>query len=668
MTQNVSKPAVFLGLAAIALVSFGVYLNTLNNSFVYDDTMQVLQNSWIRDVRNLPEIFSKSAWGFQSERAHSNYYRPLMHIFYMIDYHLFGLNPRGFHLVNVLFHTANSLLIFFVASSLLRESETGGRGWEVGRRQSEAGEGFTFHDSRFIAFLAAILFATHPVHTEAVAWVGAITDLSYSFFFLLSFYFYIECGMEIKRREYLFSLIAFFLALLCKEPAVSLPLVLFAYDIARGKGGRGLVFYLKRYIPFVLIAGVYFIARFHALEGIAPVKAHRELTSYQYVINIFSLFSVYVEKLLLPLNLNAFHTLRPVSSLLEIRGIISLAITISYLIFGIVAYRKDRISFLGLALVGAPLLPALYIPALGESPLAERYLYLPSAGFILVIASFCLRPAARLRRYGFALTAAAILLAGLYSIQTVSRNRVWKDNLTLFSDTVKRSPDGELPHGKLGNALVDLGRIDEAIEQYRFIILNLNPNSPEAHRNLGLSYMKKGMKHEAIKEYLTAVTLAPADIEARRGLVLAYEDAGLLDEAIGQYRILLDLTPRSAETHYRLAGALSKNGMAKDAISHYLEALQINPDYVDAHYNLGTLYANSGQMNEAVPHFEAAVRLKPDDAFYRNVLGITYGRKGRLDEAVEQFQSAVRLNPSEPAYRRNLEKAQAMKKAAGKDT
>jgi len=512
------------------------------------------------------------------------------------------------------------------------------------------------------AFIAALLFATHPVHTEAVAWAGAVTDLSYTFFYLLSLYFYMQHREKtIRYRHYVVSIVSFSFALLCKEPAATLPMVLIAYDLAFGKKGEGLSIYAKRYLPFLVVLGIYLFVRSSVLGGFAPVKAHGELSAYQYVINVFPLFSQYLERLLFPMDLNAFYTLHPISSLGEMKGLLGLLITVSYGIITVLAYKKNRTAFFSLLLIAVPLLPALYIPGTGEASFAERYLYLPSLGFVVLVALFFTWLQGKMPRYEAGILLLVLTLAGLYSLQTIVRNPIWKDNLALFTDTVNKSPDAELPRGMLGNVLMDMGRLDEAIEHYRTITLKLNPNSPEAHTNLGLAYMKKGMKKEAIEEYQKAVAIAPADFEARRNLVLAYEEAGLLDKEIEQYRILLEYTPKSAETHSRLGKALAQKGLREEAISHLRQAVALEPDYIDAHYNLGSLYANSGKTEEALEHFEAAVRLAPGEAFYRNILGITYGQKGLFDEAVEQFEAAVRLAPAEAAYRENLERAMGLR-------
>jgi len=153
-----SEKMFWLMVAAIAAVSFAVYFNTLYNGFVYDDEAQVLLNHWIRDMKYLPEIFYKSVWGFRSANTTSSYYRPLMHVINMASYHLFGLAPWGFHLVNILFHAGNTVLVFIVTARLFGKSAA----------MPEEGRG----ETRWLSsppFLAALLFATHPVHTEAVA-------------------------------------------------------------------------------------------------------------------------------------------------------------------------------------------------------------------------------------------------------------------------------------------------------------------------------------------------------------------------------------------------------------------------------------------------------------------------------------------------------------------
>ncbi|MGD1076174.1 MAG: hypothetical protein ABR903_08900 [Thermodesulfovibrionales bacterium] len=165
-----------LPLLIVLLVSFRIYFNALFNSFVYDDRLQVLDNCWIRDINHVPDIFSKSVWSFQDETVISNYYRPLMHLFFLLNYHVFGLRPWGFHLLNVLFHAGVSVLVFVISARLLRASSNPSPLTENGFAGSLLSP----------PFVGALLFAAHPIHTEAVAWVSGVPELSYTFFFLLS--------------------------------------------------------------------------------------------------------------------------------------------------------------------------------------------------------------------------------------------------------------------------------------------------------------------------------------------------------------------------------------------------------------------------------------------------------------------------------------------------
>jgi tetratricopeptide (TPR) repeat protein len=655
MTAEAPKPQPLIPLAAtVAVVAFAVYFNTLGNGFVYDDNGQVLRNPWIRSAGHLPEIFYKNVWSFQASTSLSNYYRPMMHVINMASYHVFGLAAWGFHLVNVLFHAGNSVLVFLLAARLPWGSSNAktasappGSRWIAG--------------PLFPAFVAALLFAAHPIHTEAVAWIGAVTDLSLAFFFLLSFYFHLECG---ERENYAFravSVISFAVSLLCKEPAATLPFLLIAFDSAVPLGNRPWKDRLKKYLPYFAILGLYFIARTYVLRELAPVKTHGQLGAYGYVVNVFPIFAGYLGKLLLPWNLNAFHVFHPIASLMEPQGIAGLLVAIACIAAAIFLHGKNPPAFIGLVLIAVPLLPALYLPALGEAVFAERYLYLPSAGFVILLGGTFHRLRERAPRHGTAVVLAALCLVLSYSVMAAKRNPVWKDDLTLFADTVKKSPDGELPNGMLGVALMGAGRFDEAIEQFHRT-LKINPASAHAHYNLGLTLLKKDRPAEAIPEFEKAIALSPKDPDARRYLANSYAQLGKTDKAIEQLRIILSSTAELRETYLDLGVALRRQGRTEEAIESYRKALAIDAGYAEAHFNLGNVFADSGKNPEAIKHYREAVKLQPGNAYFRNMLGISYGQTGSYDDARKEFEEAVRLDPSEPAYRRNLDRAAGLKK------
>ena len=597
----------------VAVIAFAVYANTLSNGFVNDDEHQVLRNPWITDVRFIPDIFSKSVWSFLPGAKIADYYRPLMHVVYLINYHLFGFQAWGFHLVNVLFHVGNTVVVVLLTARLTGFVDT------HGSRGRDWVSAFVLSSP----FVAGLLFATHPVHTEAVAWIASIPELSFTLFYLLSFYLYVAPGGG--RRSWMPSVALFCLALLCKETAITLPALLVAYDTAFRRSERSTADRLLRYAPYLLVAAAYLVLRQHVLSQ-SPVRTDplSDLSSYQVIINVGRLFGAYAGKLLLPVNLNFWHSFRPIMSVVTPEGFLSLAVGGGFLAALWVSWRKDRLSFLCLSLSLIPLAPAFYISTLPGKSFAERYFYLPSVGFVILAAVF-LQRVASLRRARRAAVFGLVVTATLYAIGTMRRNLVWRDAYTLYSDTVSKSPDAPAPPFDLAVALFNQGSLNEAMAHFR-ILVEADPDDARYQSAFGSALLLKGQLDEAIKHLQTA--------------------------------LLLD--PRSLESHNDLAIALRRKGDVQAAIAQYRKALAVDPEYADAHFNLGGALADTGQTTDAMEHYRAAVRLRPDNAYYRNVLGIEYGKQGDREKAIEQFQEAVRLMPSEPAYSRNLDRARAL--------
>ncbi|MFQ5900485.1 MAG: hypothetical protein ACE5IH_02900, partial [Thermodesulfobacteriota bacterium] len=219
-------------IAFLFIIATAVYLNSLQNGFVYDDQFLILKNKWIRDFGYIKEIFFSSSWSFLKGEI-ANTYRPLQHITYMLEYSIFGLKPWGFHLTNILFHAINTVPVFFTASLLFNQLE--GRGKD---QETVHGSRFTIHD--LPAFIAALLFATHPIHTEVVAWASTIVELLMTTLYLTAFYLYMKSeegktlNSQLSTINYLFSLFLFFLAILYKETAITLPFTLILYDFSKG--------------------------------------------------------------------------------------------------------------------------------------------------------------------------------------------------------------------------------------------------------------------------------------------------------------------------------------------------------------------------------------------------------------------------------------------------
>ncbi len=626
----------FLLVTVVFLLSFGVYFNTLFNGFVMDDHFQVVENSWIKDVRNVPEIFSsKFAIG-----GRSSFYRPLVPVVYMTSYYLFGLAPWGFHLVRVLFHSGVSVVVFLTISFLLRKPQLPAVSPPLSAGEENGG-------SQWASFAAGLLFATHPVHTEAVAWIS-VTDLFLAFFSLLSFYFFIRSADDdaLLRGSHVLSVVSFFLAILCKEPALTLPAIFICYDYVFKKEGQGIAYYAKRYVPFLVAAGVYGALRLHAFGGsVEPFKASPGLSPSQYALSTLTLFGKYIEKLLLPVNLNVWHVFQPPDTLFSFTGIVSLLVTAGFLFSAFAAIRRYKVAFLGFLFIMVPLMPAFYLPGLTqglENAFTERYLYLPSFGFVLLIALFIARVREKRPEWTAALAIVCFVMTILYSIGTVSRNAAWKDSYTLWSDAAMKSPRSGEPHNALGDYFKEKGMLDEAIAHYQ-VGVSLSPRISHIHANLGVAYAQKGMTDKSIEEIKVALLLEPGYPEAHDSLGVVYARMGRYAEAIKEFQAAADLDPSFENAYKHLGIAYSDVGQTDQAIEYLRKALTMNPYDADAHNNLGIAYVKKGLMDEAMKHFEAAVRLKPADPDFHLNLARIYKIKGLSGKAEEHFRAAESL-------------------------
>lgn len=616
-----AKNRTLLLIVVLLLLSFAVYFNALWNDFVYDDDHQILENHWITDIRYIPDIFSNNAWGYRVKV--SNYYRPIMHVIYMVTYYISGLRPWCFHLVNILFHAANSVMVFMITARLLKKTAHSPGSTE-------------FHP----AFIAALLFAAHPIHTEAVTWVAGLPDVSYAFFFLLALYMYMRFRDGVKKMYWL-SVSSFAVATLCKEPALTLPFVLMAYDYCSPPAPRPLhpapssdqdraeievkVNHFLRYLPFLAVGGLYVGIRLFILGGFSPVVQSLKLSAQGYIINTSFLFANYLYKLLLPLNLNAFHVFHPISLILEMPGLMAMILTSVFIVTVFIALRRrSKVSF-GLLMITAPLLPALYIPAVGENVFAERYLYLPSFGFVILIGMFLDRAKMSKPKMFAFLSAIAIFLTALYSVATISRNIIWRDDYTLWTDTVQKSPDAAPVHYNLALACAKRNLIAQAIDQY-LAALKLNPDHVWAHNNLGYLYDGQNRLTEAESEYLIAIKLEP------------------------DYPV----------AHYNLGNLYAEQNHIAEAIDEYLAALKFRPDYAGAHNNLGTLYKMQNRLSEAETEYIAALRSNPSSPEVHYNLGNLYMRQGRLIEAANEFSSALKIKPGFVEALKNLESCQRL--------
>ena len=604
MTDKSKAYSDYLPYIIIALVGFAIYFNTLFNGYINDDYHLIFDNIRLRSIKYIPVIFSTSEWSFYRAEALDNYYRPFCSIIYMIEWHIFGDKLWGWHLFNITFHIINTILVFLIFKILLRDIG----GFTSGSNSAETGISRAIYPET-LALMGALIFIAHPVKTEAVAWAAAISELTFSLFYLLAFYLYLRAQRDESRKVYTLSVLSFLLASFSKETAITYPILIVVYDLIICK--KNLFKRIPAYIPIALVAILYLALRVSALDGMTPKGSmYSYLSSFQAILNLFPVLIEHTTRLLLPVKLNLYHLLNPVYSLMEIRTILTLVLSLAISISLILLRKRSALYPLCLILFIIPLLPALYIPILDRAPIAERYLYLPSIGFALlgtlIIREITVK--ANLKKISIKkpIILAFITLIAAYSIISIQRNFEWKDEMTLLKANTRNDPDNYYLLSELGKTLNREGLIEEAIPLLRRSIeRNLDRRNPEllilgsARLALAYSYRQKKMNEEAMDQYKEVLKTTPRHFDANLNIALIYHEEGDFEAAIVQYKRALNLSVDRDE----IAGILlnmgniyAKTDRLKEARDIYLKALKISPAALSSQIIINNISIIESQM------------------------------------------------------------------------
>ena len=636
----------------VALAGFLVYLPSLWGGFVWDDELYITENPFIRSLG--PAFFSRAFTDFIAGNWH-----PLTMVSLGAEYALWGLNPIGYHLTNTVLHTTNTLLVFFLTARLVN----------TGRARSGSDHLSYSTETLIAAAITAVLFGTHPIHVESVAWISERKDVLCAFFFLLSIWFYLNYASTSRRPlYYALTLLAFTLALLSKAMAVTLPVVLLTLDwfplgrFTQGKRVRALI----EKLPFFALSiaasviAVYAQRDAGALSGLSPLLLgeHILVTARSYVF--------YLLKTALPLELAPLYPYPLDISLFSIESAGSVAVIGVVTTACILLVKKNKAPAALWLYYLVTLLPVIGLVRVGLQASADRYMYLPSVGLFILVGAGAARLYSRLRTNlsKTILITFLALITGLLSLKTITQSRVWKDNLTLWTHEVALYP-GRLAeaHNNLGLAMARAGLPDKAIEEYR-IAINIKPGRAFSYNNLGAVLLTIGEGNgegdednidedkikEAIGLFRTATTLKRDYAEPHNNLGIAYFKLGSSTEAIAHYRRSLEIRPDQATTHKMLATLYLKQGERDLAEAEFKEAFELAPHDAEVLYNLGTIYHQRGDTEGAITLYKEAVRIDPRHFKAHSNLGVAFAEKGAYDSATTELSKALRLSPDAEAH------------------
>ncbi len=601
-------------LFALFLATLAVYYPSLQGSFLdIDDLHYIDENEYIRDLswRGIYRIFTSVIV--------VNYF-PLQILSYAIDYHLWGLNPFGYRLGNLIFHLGNALLVFFFLRRLLA-----GRTW--------------------LSFAGSLIFSLHPVNVESVAWVSERKNVLSVFFLLLSFLAYFRY-LEGKRKglSYGFSLGFYLLSILAKVSSVIFPLLLLLYDMCFTARSRKE--WIKDKIPFFLMSAFF--------SGLAVYIYHLQKIIPEYhgghpINNFLTMANVVVEYILslfVPLYLNFYYDTRLVQSFGEYQVLLSLSLLLLLTILAIGWYRQKRPLFFSLLWFFIPLLPVLNIVPIAILR-ADRYLYLPSVGFAYFLA-WGIPPVmgdAGRKSPWFAL-GVLLLIAGVFGWIGEKQAGYWRSSFDLWTQVMKYIPGEAKAYRALGNEARDRGKLDLAILYYQQA-LQLSPKDESVMNNLGDVYLMKGQMEKAREFFAEALKQNPKYPDALVNMGIIYSKMGQDSLAIAAFEEAKKDKKNRATAANNLGVIYQKQGDLLEAIAAFREATQVDPGFVLAHNNLAMALRREGKLEEAIAQLHRALPVQPRNFQTQFNLGRFYLEKKEPHRAAGYLIEALKSRPED---------------------
>ncbi len=586
--------------AGILLLVLVAYIPALRAGFIWDDDSYVTENETLRSLEGLKRIWFEP-------RATPQYY-PLVHTTFWIEYHLWGLRPFGYHLINVLLHALNACLFWLI----LRQLHVPG------------------------APVAALLFALHPVHVESVAWVTERKNLLSGAFYLAAALAYLRT----ERRRWLLVGGLFLGALLSKTVTATLPAALALIEWWKKGRVSG-----RELLPlFTLGAGMGLLTAWIEKHH---VGATLDLSAIERILVAGRALWFYASKLILPVQLSFIYPRWNIdaAALWQFAFPVGAVGVIAVLWF--LRRRWGRGPLVAVLFFAGTLFPALGfvdVYPFRFSFVADHFQYLASLGLLALAAGTRHRAAGMI----------GLAVAVFFGILTWSQARDYKDQPTLWRATIAVNPACWMAHLNLGQLLAEEGRTTEAMTHFQET-LRLKPEYDEGHNNLGITLERQGRAEEAAEQYRAALRIDPDNVNARMNLANLLTTRGEGEPAIHHYREVIRRRPDLAAAHLNLGMLLARKGARPEAIEHFRAALRSDPTLGKAWLGLGMASAQEEAFEEAIDAYRQLLKGDPRHEQARLYLAIAYRDSGRMDEAIREFRMLLQQNPSHELARQLLE-------------
>jgi tetratricopeptide (TPR) repeat protein len=530
---GLNKTYTFFSLLIIAAAVIAYY-NSFQGQFLWDDTTLVKNNPALRGGPGIKSVFTKT---IGDTDAPSYFYRPLQLLSYSFDHRLWGFNPVGYHITNLLLHILTALALFRLVACLFGD--------------------------RLLAFLTALLFVVHPIHTEAVSYISGRADSLALLFMLLCFICYIRLT---GASLYLLTFLTYGLALLSKEGSIVFPALILLYHVVFKRKING-----KAFLLIITTLSVYLFLRL-AVSKSAAIPLSLLAGAWKRTPGFFVAIAGYLRLLFLPWNLHMEYgnQLFKFSHPQAIAGVGATICLIAY-----AGRRKNTNPLVSFAVLWffITLIPVANIYPPLTFYMAEHFLYVPSVGFFLILGKWFTQIYSN-RQYKIITAGAAILLIIAYCYLTARQNYYWREPIGFYRQTIKYSPRSARPYFNLANEYNQLGRYQEAVTFYKKAI-EIEPQLVNAYNNLGVIYSNLGKYKEAIISFETAFAINPEYPDNINNMGIVYFQTGRIEEAINAFEKLLKKKPGNANAHQYLAALYYKQKKYNLAIKHCDRAAEL---------------------------------------------------------------------------------------------
>jgi tetratricopeptide (TPR) repeat protein len=613
----------------IALTTLIIFLPSLKNDFAWDDKYLIIDNPYIKNWSYIPDIFSTQL--YEGGGKGSNFYRPLQLLSFAIDYSVWGLNPFGYHLMSLILHISNSILIYLILVLISSSSS--------------------------LAFLTAMLFGISPAISGITYYISARSDLLVAFFIFLSFLCFVTYIKKKKRIWHIVSIISFIAALLSKE--IALILLMFLVLGFFNTGGKQKE-RIRMFLPYIIILITYIFLRSSILnfaKGSNPLIDASYVSSiplYRRLLTDFKIIPRYLGLLLFPYGLHMEWFIEPARTILQIDVLFSIAIIILVIFF---LKRLSRIN--NMALFGSLWFLLGLLPFLNIYPISvffgEGWLYVPSVGFFIVL-SIIFQDVVIPRTRKILANSLVVAVVLYYTFFTISYGRVWKDSISLLHNVLKyeqRSPFICLTHNNLAKAYYNNGDFGRSIEYCKKSIF-ANPRYAYPYNNLGLAYMATDNPIKAIASIRKAITLDRNYVLAYYNMAIAYNSIGLQDRAMRFLGEALRIDPAFYKGYCAAGYFFSEKGDIGRAIDFFRRAIELRMGSYEPHYYLGLLYIKKDRFKEALDEYNVALKLGFRDYKFYNELAFLYIKNNRFKEAEGALLYSMELNSSQSEVYNNL--------------